>query len=202
MPHDTARHYQYYPFVNPGHFVLSGLVEPLFKDSLAAYYRSGIEQCIQRSSRNPFQIGIPFIWCSNNLLTGLITQVIFYEKMTGDTSYHPWMLKQRDWLFGRNPWGSSMLTGIPGGGEYPQEVHTSIWALTRKEVPGGLVDGPVYGTIFRSLSGLSLAEPDEFAPVQNEFVVYHDDIGDYSTNEPTMDGTAGAILMMVHWADE
>jgi len=27
--------------------------------------------------------------------------------------------------------------------------------------------------------------------------VYHDDVGDYSTNEPTMDGTADAILMMV-----
>ena len=25
--------------------------------------------------------------------------------------------------------------------------------------------------------------------------VYHDDSGDYSTNEPTMDGTASAILM-------
>lgn len=200
MPLDTALHYQYYPFVNAGHFVLSGLVEPAFKDTLVSYYRSGIEQCLRRSGKNPFQIGIPFIWCSNNLLTGLITQIIFYEKMTGDTAYHQLMVKQRDWLFGRNPWGTSMFTGIPVGGEYPEEVHTSIWALTHREVPGGLVDGPVYGTIYRSLAGLSLSEPDEFASVQNEFVVYHDDIGDYSTNEPTMDGTAGAILMMAHWA--
>jgi hypothetical protein len=201
MPHDTARHYQYYPFVNPGHFVLSGLVESAFRDTLAAYYRSGIEHCIRRSGENPYHIGIPFIWCSNNLLTGLITQVIFYEKMTGDSTYHSFMVEQRDWLFGRNPWGTSMFTGLPEGGEYPEEVHTSIWALTRLEVAGGLVDGPVYGTIYRSLTGLSLVEPDEFAAVQNEFVVYHDDTGDYSTNEPTMDGTAGAILMMAHWAD-
>jgi hypothetical protein len=27
----------------------------------------------------------------------------------------------------------------------------------------------------------------------------HDDVGDYSTNEPTMDGTAAAILMMALW---
>jgi hypothetical protein len=33
-------------------------------------------------------------------------------------------------------------------------------------------------------------------------VDYHDDIGDYSTNEPTMDGTAGSILMMAHWSPE
>jgi hypothetical protein len=202
MPHDTARHYQYYPFVNPGHFVLHGEVEGPFRDTLVSYYRSGIEHCLRRSRDNPYEIGIPFIWCSNNLLTGLITQVIFYEKMTGDKSYHHFLVKQRDWLFGRNPWGTSMFTGIPGGGEYPVDVHTSIWALTRQEVPGGLVDGPVYGSIFRSLAGLSLTEADEFAGLQNEYVVYHDDIGDYSTNEPTMDGTAGSLLMMVHWSHD
>jgi len=200
MPFDTALHYQYYPFINMGHFSLHEASTGAFRDSLAAYYRSGIEACLTRAGSNVYGIGIPFIWCSNNLLTALITQIILYEKMTGDLRYQSFLVKQRDWLFGRNPWGSSMFTGIPGGGEYPVDVHTSIWQLTRKEVPGGLVDGPVYGTIFRSLKGLMLTEEDEFKEFQNPFVVYHDDIGDYSTNEPTMDGTAGAILMMAHWA--
>jgi len=202
MPHDTALHYQYYPFINLGHYVLHGVVEGPFADTLAGYYRSGIEDCYRRGSGNPFGIGVPFIWCSNNLLTGLITQLILYEQMTGDHSYHPFLIEQRDWLFGRNPWGTSMFTGIPRGGEVPVDVHTSVWALTRKEVPGGLVDGPVYGSIYRSLAGLTLTGPDEFAGVQNQFVVYHDDIGDYSTNEPTMDGTAGAILMITSWSGE
>jgi hypothetical protein len=183
-----------------GHFSLHEASTGAFRDSLAAYYRSGIEACLTRAGSNVYGIGIPFIWCSNNLLTALITQIILYEKMTGDLRYQSFLVKQRDWLFGRNPWGSSMFTGIPGGGEYPVDVHTSIWQITRKEVPGGLVDGPVYGTIFRSLKGLMLTEEDEFKEFQNPFVVYHDDIGDYSTNEPTMDGTAGAILMMAHWA--
>ncbi len=51
-------------------------------------------------------------------------------------------------------------------------------------------------------AALTFSQPDEFAAVQNDFVVYHDDIGDYSTNEPTMDGTAGAILMMAYLADQ
>jgi hypothetical protein len=89
-----------------------------------------------------------------------------------------------------------MFTGIPAGGEYPDDVHTSVWYLTHKMVPGGLVDGPVLGTIYRNLIGLTLNSPDEFAPFQTGYVVYHDDIGDYSTNEPTMDGTADAIYMM------
>jgi len=66
-------------------------------------------------------------------------------------------------------------------------------------VPGGLVDGPVYGKVFNSLIGLHLENEDEFAKFQTAHVVYHDDIGDYSTNEPTMDGTAGAIYLMAHF---
>jgi len=200
MPLDTAKHYQYYPFVNLGHYALHSLVEGAFRDSLEGYYRSGIEDCLARADGNAFGIGIPFIWCSNNLLTSLAAQLILYEHMTGDLRYHTFLLKQRDWLFGRNPWGTSMFTGIPEGGEYPVDVHTSIYALTGKEVAGGLVDGPVYGTIYHSLLGLVLNDGDEFADLQNPFVVYHDDMGDYSTNEPTMDGTAGAILMMAHFA--
>jgi hypothetical protein len=69
-------------------------------------------------------------------------------------------------------------------------------------VPGGLIDGPIYKTINDRLLGLTLTEPDEFVRFQNDFVVYHDDIGDYSTNEPTMDGTAGTIIMMAHWSPD
>ncbi|MCD6597633.1 MAG: glycoside hydrolase family 9 protein, partial [Bacteroidales bacterium] len=196
---DSAAHYQYYPFINLGHFSLYELVEKDFQDTLAAYYQNGIDYTFKKAQNNHYGIGIPFIWCSNNLLTSLITQVILYEKMTSDTSYHQFMVEQRDWLFGRNPWGTSMFTGIPANGEYPLDIHTSIWALTKQEVPGGLVDGPVFSSIYKSLKGLSLLNPDEFAEVQNNYVVYHDDIGDYSTNEPTMDGTAGAIIMMAYW---
>jgi hypothetical protein len=92
--------------------------------------------------------------------------------------------------------------GIPAGGEYPVDIHTSVYALTKQEVPGGLVDGPVFASIFNSLQGLLLNHPDEFAAVHNKYEVYHDDMGDYSTNEPTMDGTAGAILMMARWAPD
>ncbi len=51
--------------------------------------------------------------------------------------------------------------------------------------------------IFKSLKGVSITEPDPFAPFQDARAVYHDDIKDYSSNEPTMDGTASAILL---WA--
>lgn len=202
---DTADHYRLYPFLNFGHYVLHGLVDEDFQKTLESYYAEGIEYTLARAGKNPYKIGVPFIWCSNNLATSLAAQIILYEKMagprlTGTGKYSRYLTLQRDWLFGRNPWGTSMFTGIPENGEHPREVHTSLYALKKMEIPGGLVDGPVYASIYNNLLGIHLVFPDEFAEVQNHFVVYHDDLGDYSTNEPTMDGTAGALLMMAHFS--
>jgi endoglucanase len=197
MGREETGHYQYYPFINLGHFALWDSADRSFKKELAAYYREGIEACLGMARKNPYRIGVPFIWCSNNLTTALATQIMLYERMTGDLRYHTFLSEQRDWLLGRNPWGTSMFTGIPVGGIYPHDVHLQTTKLTKRPVRGGLVDGPVYNRIFKSLKGVSITEPDPFAPFQDELAVYHDDIKDYSTNEPTLDGTASAILL---WA--
>jgi hypothetical protein len=189
---EKAGHYQYYPFMNAGHFRLYDLVDRRFKKQLAGYYRAGIERCVQAGQQNPYRVGVPFIWCSNNLLTALVTQCLMYERMTGDTRFREFCAKQRDWLLGRNPWGTTMFTDI--GSDFPTDVHLMTTKLTQRTVRGGLVDGPVYERIFKSLKGISIREPDPLAAFQG-VAVYHDDIGDYSSNEPTMDGTASAILM-------
>jgi len=199
---DSAAHYQYYPFINMGHCALFDQVEKSFQDTLVSFYKAEIDNVAKRAKTNHYGIGIPFIWCSNNLLTSFITEILLYEKMTGDMQFHQVMLDHRDWLFGRNPWGTSMFTGMPLDGEYPLDVHTSVWAKTTRMVPGGLIDGPIFMTIYQKLLGLELTQPDEFARFQNDFVTYHDDIGDYSTNEPTMDGTAGSMIMMAHWSPD
>lgn len=199
---DSASHYQYYPFINIGHYVLHELVDAEFQKKIVAFYKAEIDNIADRVKTNHYGIGVPFIWCSNNLITSFITQVLLYEKMTSDMQYHQLMLNHRDWLFSKNPWGTSMFTGMPANGEFPMDVHTSVWAMTKKVVAGGLVDGPIFTTIYKKLLGLELHQPDEFARFQNKFVTYHDDIGDYSTNEPTMDGTAGAIIMMAHWSPD
>jgi hypothetical protein len=195
MGKQEAGHYQYYPFMNLGHFRLYDLVEAQMKKKLASFYREEIEQALKQGAGNPYGIGVPFIWCSNNLTVALATQSALYERMTGDRRYREFTAKQFDWLLGRNPWGISMFTGIPANGHYPHDVHLFMNALLKREVRGGLIDGPVYRKVFQSLRGVFIREPDPFAAFQDERAVYHDDINDYSTNEPTMDGTASAILM-------
>ena len=55
----------------------------------------------------------------------------------------------------------------------------------------------MYERIFKSLKGVSITEPDPLTEFQDSRAVYHDDLHDYATNEPTMNGTASAILMWV-----
>ena len=196
-----SRHYQMYPFTNVGHFALYPLVDKKTKAELAGYYRSGIERIVARSKTNPYGVGVPFLWCSNNLVVGFITQVHLYELMTGDKKFQKAAIDHRDWLLGRNPWGTSMFEGLPAGGEYPEDTHLPTVQLLKKQVRGGLVDGPIAAQTYKGLIGLTLHQPDEFAMFQPRDVVYHDDVGDYSTNEPTMDGTADAILVMALWSD-
>ena len=193
MGREQTGHYQYYPFLNAGHFRLYDLVDDDFKRVLAGYYRAGIERCVRAGDKNPYHIGVPFIWCSDNLVAALVTQCLMYERMTGDKRYHSFAMAQSDWLLGRNPWGMTMFTEI--GSMYPCDVHLMTHLLGRS-VRGALVDGPVYDRIFKSLKGVTISQPDPLAPFQG-MAVYHDDLHDYSSNEPTMDGSAAAILMFV-----
>ena len=92
--------------------------------------------------------------------------------------------------------GTSMICGLPAGGDYPEKPHSAITLYLNKTTTGGLVDGPVYTSIYKSLLGIHLLRADQYPEFQDGKAVYHDDIGDYSTNEPTMDGTASLSYLL------
>ncbi len=102
----------------------------------------------------------------------------------------------RDWLFGCNPWGVSMIIGLPDSGTYSHDPHSSLSHLYKYQLSGGLLDGPVYQSIYGRQKYVHLTEEDEFSQFQSELAVYHDDVGDYVTNEPTMDGTASLVYYL------
>lgn len=192
---DTARHYQFYPFVNLGH---AGLAKSgtRYSGKFISFMRRGLQILEDRKKNDPFRIKIPFIWCSNNYVTAALTQYRIYAEVSGDSRFAETEAAHRDWLFGCNPWGTSMITGLPEGGDYPRYPHASVTVLSGIIPPGGLVDGPIYRRIYDQQIGLTLTRPDPYAPFQNGKAIYHDDTGDYSSNEPTMDGTADLTIYM------
>jgi len=191
---DTAAHYQYYPFINLGHYEIA---RQNSKDkTTTTYYQQGIEQVWNRAKNNAFYRGVPFIWCSNNLTVAFAIQCNWYTALSGDKTYAELEQANFDWLFGCNPWGMSMVYGLPQWGDTPTDPHSAFTHLKNYPINGGLVDGPVYTNIYKGLIGIKLNDSDEYAGFQSDLAVYHDDYGDYSTNEPTMDGTASLIYLL------
>jgi hypothetical protein len=193
---DTAKHYQWYPFINVGHYELAKQLKGESKNRIIAYYGKGIELVWNKAKQNAFYRGIPFIWCSNNLTTSFAIQCYWYKQLTGDKTFDELEQANFDWLFGCNPWGTSMVYGLPSWGDTPVDPHSAFTHLKNYPIDGGLVDGPVYTSIYKNLIGIQLYQPDEYEEFQSELAVYHDDYGDYSTNEPTMDGTASLIYLL------
>lgn len=203
MGAEKADHYQWYPFINLGHYQLaknSFINEQ--KDEISGYMKDGLDKVATRGSDNVFLNGIPFIWCSNNLASAFVTQAMLYRELTGDETYREAETMVRDWLFGLNPWDQMMVILPAELGPSPRDPHSAMTDLTIKGTPGrdlligGLVDGPIYAERFNSLWGVHLRNDDPYAALQNPVVVYHDDYSDYSTNEPTMDGTASLTYML------
>ena len=193
---DTAKHYQWYPFINLGHYELAKRLKGAERKVVVDYYKKGIDSVLSKARHNAFFRAIPFIWCSNNLTTSFTIQCYWYQQLTGDEKYEQLEQANFDWLFGCNPWGTSMVYGLPATGDTPVDPNSSFTRIGKYPIDGGLVDGPVYTSIFKALIGLRLYNDDMYAPFQSDLAVYHDDYGDYSTNEPTMDGTASLVYLL------
>lgn len=199
---DTANHYQWYPFINLGHYALAQQSAGSEKAQLISYYKTGIEKVWSRAQHNAFYRGVPFIWCSNNLTTAFAIQCYWYRQLSGSNAFAELEQANTDWLFGCNPWGTSMVYGLPATGDTPEDPHSAFAAIGHYPIDGGLVDGPVYTNIYKNLIGIRLSKPDEYAAFQSDLAVYHDDVGDYSTNEPTMDGTASLVYLLAAKAQD
>ena len=196
-PGKEYHHYQWYPFINLGHWLLATSEDAAVREEFAGYMRQGLQDLRERAGSDPFLHGVPYLWCSNNLTSAAVTQALLYEQATGDTQFREMEAALRDWLLGCNPWGTSMIVGWPTvqmpGYDYPSDPHSSYVKVNGDLPLGGLVDGPIYNVLFLERAGSSLTRPDAFAVLNRGEAVYHDDIGDYASNEPTMDGTAGLM---------
>ncbi len=198
IKNDTAGHYASYPFINLGHYFMAQNQDKDFDD----FYKEGLQLLYDRGKNDPFFNGLPFLWCSNNLVAAAITQARLYSEQTGDNRFKEMEAGLCDWLFGCNPWGTAMVCGLPGAENSPMYPHSSYTVLLGGTTPGGLVDGPIDAVRNKQQIGIALQRPDEYAVFNKGKAVYHDDVGDYSTNEPTMDGTASLSFYLASLENE
>jgi peptidoglycan/xylan/chitin deacetylase (PgdA/CDA1 family) len=196
MCSDTASHYQWYPFINLGHYMLANVENPRYQKEFELNLLTGIQRMNVYASTNPFNVGIPFIKSSNNLAAALATQCRLYRTLTNDSTYIDMENGLTDWLFGRNPWGTSMIVGLPRIGITPASPYTGISQNKNTSVTGSLVNGPVQAKILKATHNTQLTNTDNYNRFQSDWAVYHDDPADCTTNQPTLDGTASLSYLL------
>jgi hypothetical protein len=85
MGADTANHYQWYPWHNIGHYEAARRGTLNERLTLSGYYRAGL-QAVAKKADNGFNVGIPFIWCSNDLLVSFASRFTLYRRMTATSN--------------------------------------------------------------------------------------------------------------------
>lgn len=205
-PGKEYHHYQWYPFINLGHYLLASSEDKAVSEEFAGYMKQGLQDMRNRAGNEPFMHGVPYLWCSNNLTSAAVTHAQLYRRATGDETFREMETSLRDWLLGCNPWGTTMIPGIPfrmrEGYDFPTETHSSYTSIKGEPTWGGLVDGPIFNKLFQERAGGVLGDGDPMAVLNNGEAVYHDTIHDYASNEPTMDGTAGLTYIFASLEQE
>ena len=187
MCSDTTAYYQWYPFVNLGHFSLLNVENPRYQREFKENILLGIRRMSLYASANPFNVGVPMVLNSNNLIVALATQCRLYRTLTNDSTFIDMETGLTDWLFGRNPWGKMMISGLSNNGIANSNSSSS---------QGALIGGAIRKTSYTKLTGISLTKDDSNMRFQSEWAVFCADNSDVTTNNPTFDGTASLSYLL------
>ncbi len=135
-------------------------------------------------------------WGSMEVMAGKAVEAFWYERLTGYSSFRDVVAEDMlHYLLGNNPWGVSFVAGL--GTRWAHDQHHQISDLLGVDVTGSMNEGPITRSSYNA-EGITLADPDEYADFQAAWAVYHDDLEDYTSNEPIIAGN-GMGLALAAW---
>ncbi len=172
-----------------------GLLDPHYRNTAARFLATDLQDGQTALAHRPFAVASDeMYWGIFEDMLGLSLEAFWYADLTGDTRYLPLATAQRDYILGRNPWGVCFVSGA--GTRWPHHPHHQVADLNHLDAFGFWDEGPVPWETFHD-EGITLrTSPDPFAPFQTSRAVYHDDVADYVTNEPTITTNATAIALL------
>ena len=156
---------------------------PAAQDEACRFLADVAHEATGHARSNAFAPASYFTWGS----TAISNAAGAIAAMSGGSS-RPIASGARDYLLGRNPWGASFVTGF--GPNAPHRVHHWASAFGRNP-PGAVVGGPAPLKEIRAEN----LKPGGPLRIFNGTIGYEDARADYVTSEPTIDGTATAILL-------
>jgi endoglucanase len=170
------------------------------KATLTNSLNSVLSSAATQSRKDPFGLAqnynslndpVPHVLCY-----GVVAN--FFKQLTGSTNYDAFAQAQRDWVFGKNPWGTTFIVGA--GSTFPHCMQDQIANLaghfdgTPPQRYGATVDGPA-----NSLSGngafVDNCDVTNFSTYDSKKALYRDGVAYWMTVEPALDYTVPTILL-------
>lgn len=173
-----------------------------------------LKRAERQADRDPFRSGwayAPKGWDHVQHLVGLTVTALLYDERSGKRRFAVLAEDQRDWLLGRNAWGTSFVVGA--GTTFPRCLHHQIANLAGNlsgKPPlllGAVVAGP------GDAAEIEVSDPsdeqracpadgrDRFGKFDGARVRYVDDATSWSTSEPAIDYVALTVILFAAFAD-
>ena len=199
--HDEA-FYKVYP-----HLPVSG---SFTQANALAQLQIDADRIRKQVGKNPYNVGQrSFLWGSAADIAGDAVTCLLFSKLTGDPGCQQAARWQLDFLFGRNPFGVSLLAGA--GALYPLHPHHQVaFLLASNWYASGNIIGSLAGGLakksqypFRSDPDLTAVLGDSvsiFQPFENNRFLYHDIHEDYVSNEPALDSNSNLLAALLGFA--
>jgi hypothetical protein len=152
-------------------------------------------------SQHPFHLGARLVWGTAGRACGAGNLCLLAAPLLHDPSLTRLAEAQRDYLLGCNPFGVSFLIGA--GERYPHHPHHPLAQLGSLPLVGAVVGGPAPLEVWQSQrmqEGLDKQYTPDDPGLQSAVAVYHDDVGDWVTNEPALDYAADALFLLAAYA--
>jgi hypothetical protein len=179
------------------HYEIARL-DSTYVPSATAWLAADLSAMQTDANTNPFRAAVDqFYWGSAAAMMGAALEALWYEDLSGQVTYHGLAQAQRDYVLGGNPWGVCWVNSL--GATWPHHPHHQVADLTGSELVGFWDEGPMPRADWLAL-GITLSAPDAYAAFQSAAAVYHDDVADYATNEPTLVANALGLALATWYA--
>jgi hypothetical protein len=148
-----------------------------------------------------------YLWGSAADMSGDAVTCLLFSKLTGDPTCRQAARWQLDFLFGRNPFGVSLLAGA--GTLYPLHPHHQVAFLLPSDwYASGNIIGSLAGGLAKKNQYPFRSDPDlktavlgdtggPFAPFEHRRFMYHDIHEDYVSNEPALDSNSNLLAALL-----
>lgn len=174
------------------HGLAHRLIAPFHAPSLVSL-EDDAANFLAQSNAHPWRMAGLETWGTTMITQGVAIEALLLEELTGATAYVPMAFAQRDFLLGANAWGVCFIGGM--GQVFPQDFHHQIAVLQNGgALPGSVTEGPAPADMIAE-QGIVLESPDEYLPFQDSRGTYHDDRGNWVTNEPTLTANATVYFL-------